>query len=313
MTLHRLSRLVAAIATICGCVTGVTALAVEGSKPLVITASESATVADDGGHLLSAGKAATRIIALAPNLVELVYAAGGDNRLVAVARFSDFPPAARALPQVGDAFALNVEAIARLKPDLIVAWRSGMGERQRERLQALGFPLFESEISDVAGMAETMRKLGRLMHTSALADPAAAQLESRWKNLVSTYANRSPVRVFYQVSHDPLMTLDSRHPISRTIDTCGGVIAFGQLPTLAFTVSWEAAAESNPQLIAMAGSPGSEPSLGRWPELTQVEAVRLKQFAQIPGDLISRMGPRFMDGAVILCDAIEQARRAAKR
>jgi iron complex transport system substrate-binding protein len=106
---------------------------------------------DDGGHDLVLAHRAQRIVALAPNLTELVYAAGAGDSLVAVGRFSDYPPAARSKPVVSDAFAVDYEALTRLKPDLILVWGSGTAERTTTKLRSLGLPVYEIEIRNVAG------------------------------------------------------------------------------------------------------------------------------------------------------------------
>ena len=265
-------------------------------------------VRDDRGHDVRLARPAQRVVALGPNLTELVFAAGGGDRLVGVLRYSDFPAAARGLPVVGDAFALNFERIAQSKPDLILAWHSGIPQRQREQLRALGVPVFESEIRDVAGIADTLARLGTLLGTQASADAEAAALLRRWQALRQRYAGRAPVRVFYQLWHQPLMTINGEHLIAQAIAACGGVDVFAALPSLTPTVSWEAAAQADPQIIVGARVDERTVPEGRWAELQTVDAVRHGRYALLPPDLLSRMGPRFVDGAELLCEAIDQAR-----
>lgn len=263
---------------------------------------------DDSGHVLKLAQPARRVIALAPHLTELVFAAGGGGRLVGVLRYSDFPPAARAVPVVGDAFALNLERIAQLKPDLVLVWQSGLGERQRAQLRALGLPVYESEIRRVDGIVSTLRRLGTLLGTSATANAAGADVSQRWTALYARYSTRPPVRVFYQLWYQPLMTINGEHLIAQAITACGGVNVFAALPGLTPTVSWEAAAQANPQVIASARVDAQKLPQGRWAELTHVDAVKQQRFALLPPDLLGRMGPRFVEGAEVLCEAIEGAR-----
>ena len=127
-------------------------------------AGQGVSVDDDGGHR-SPATAAQRVVALAPHLTELVFAAGGGERLVGVIRYSDHPLRRARCRVVGDAFALNLERIAQLKPDLVLVWHSGLGERQREQLRALKLPVYESEIRRVEDIAATLRRLGTLLGT----------------------------------------------------------------------------------------------------------------------------------------------------
>ena len=271
-------------------------------------AAQSISIDDDAGHRLSLPHPARRVVALAPHLTELVFAAGGGDRLVGVIRFSDHPAAARALPIVGDAFALNLERIAQLKPDLVLVWRSGLGARQREQLRALGLPVYESEIRRVEDIAATLRRLGTLLGNSAPADAAATGLVQHWHALQARYSGRAPVRVFYQLWHQPLITINGEHLIAQAITACGGVNVFAGLPGLTPTVSWEAAAQADPQLIAGARVDAQSLPQGRWAELKQVDAVKHARYAMLPPELLGRMGPRFVDGAQLLCEALDRAR-----
>jgi iron complex transport system substrate-binding protein len=264
---------------------------------------------DDAGQRVSLPHPAQRIVSLAPHLTELIFAAGGASRVVGVMRYSDYPEEARRLPVVGDAFALNFEAITRLKPDLVLVWGSGLTERHKAQLRALHLTVFESEIRDVEGIARTLRTLAQLLGTTEQAEPVARALEQKWTTLHETYAQRAPVRVFFQLWGDPLMTISGRHVISQAITACGGVNLFADLAPLTPTVSWEAAVRSNPQLLVTAGSTDEPPDFGRWTQFPQVEAVRLKRFTVLDGNLVGRMGPRFVQGAARLCEAIDAARR----
>jgi iron complex transport system substrate-binding protein len=264
---------------------------------------------DDGGHDVVLARPAHRIVTLAPHLTELVYAAGAGADLVAVGRFSDYPPEARTKPVVGDAFAVDYEALAKLKPDLILVWGSGTAERTKTKLRSLGLPVYEVEIRNVAGLADTLRSIGRLAGTDAVAQARAQAITSDWAALKARYAGRAPVRVFFQLWDAPLMTLNGQHLISSAISACGGTNVFAELPTLTATVSWEVAVQRDPELVMTAGSASEPARPGRWRSFTQVSATKHGEFGRIEGDLIARSGPRFVDGARELCVAIDRARQ----
>ena len=266
-------------------------------------------IVDDAGHEVALSHPARRIVALAPHLTELVYAAGAGDRLVAVGKYSDFPPEARSKPVISDAFTVNYEALAQLKADLVLVWGSGTPERVKSKLRSLGVPVYEIEIRSVAGLADTLRSIGRLAGTEGVAQARAQTLSNDWAALRSTYAGRKPVRVFYELWDAPLMTLNNQHLISSAIGACGGSNVFGELSTLTATVSWEVAVQRDPELVVTAGTPGEAAKPGRWAEFAQVSATKHGEFANIEGDLISRSGPRFVDGARQLCVAIDRARQ----
>ena len=264
---------------------------------------------DDAGREVVLKHPAQRIVALAPHLTELVYAAGAGEQLVAVGKYSDFPPEALKKPVISDAFAVNYEALMQLKPDLVLVWGSGTPERIKSKLRTLGIPVYEVEIRNVAGLGDTLRGIGRLAGTEGVAQARAQAIASDWAALKASYGNRKPVRVFFQLWDAPLMTLNGQHLISSAIAACGGSNVFAELPTLTATVSWEAAVQRDPELVVTAGSPSERAKPGRWSEFKQVSATQHGEFGHVEGDLIARSGPRFVDGARELCEAIDDARR----
>jgi iron complex transport system substrate-binding protein len=267
------------------------------------------SVRDDSGHTVTLAAPAQRVVSLAPHLTEMAFAVGGGQAVKAVIRYSDHPAAARTLPVVGDAFALDFEAIARLKPDLVLVWASGLNERHRERLRALGLTIYESEIRHAVAIPHTLRRLGALFGRTDEGAAAAARFERDWQTLRERHAGKPALRVFWQLWQEPLMTVNREHLIGEAIEICAGVNVFGTLPLLTPTVSWEAAISADPQLIAASGrAADAAQDFARWRRYSQVSAVRRGHFVHIDGDLIGRMGPRFVQGASALCDAIERAR-----
>ena len=287
---------------------GAAALALWALLGATVAGAAQVSVRDDAGRIVTLPAPARRVVAIAPHLVELVYAAGAGDHLVGVMRYSDFPPEAARLPVIGDAFAVNLEALAALKPDLLLVWRSGVNPRQQQRLQTLGLPVYESEITGVAGIADSLRRLGRLMGSPAAAEAAAQRTEAAWATLLARYSGRTPVRVFYQLWHEPLMTVNHGHLIAQAIRACGGVNAFDALPGLTPTIGWEAAVAADPQLV-ITGAARDEPArLEAWQRFGRVEAVRRGKLMALDGHRLARMTPRFVEGAQALCEAIDSAR-----
>ncbi|MEN9886990.1 MAG: hypothetical protein RL758_1568 [Pseudomonadota bacterium] len=287
------------------------ALAIVGAAPLGL-AAQTIAVKDDAGTLITLKRPAQAVITLAPNLTELAFAAGAGKAVQAVARYSDFPEAARKLPVVSDAHTLNLEAIARAKPDLIFVWLSGTPQRQRDALKRLGIPVFESEIQNIDGIASTLQRMGTLMGTTATAQAAAQRFTTDWKQLQITRAEKlqreggQRLRVFYQVWDKPLMTFNGQHLVSLAIHTCGGVQGFDQLASLTPTVSREAVLAFNPQLIFTE----NEPALAAWKAFPTLAATAKGQLKRANAELLTRMGPRFVSAAAQLCTQMDEARAA---
>jgi iron complex transport system substrate-binding protein len=272
--------------------------------------SQNVAVLDDAGTRVTLAQPAKRIITLAPNLAELVYAAGAGSQMVAASRYSDYPDAVKKLPLVGDAFALNLERIATLKPDLVLVWHSGTPERQRSALKALakrrGFAVFESEIRSVEDIASSLERIGQLSATPTEANAQAAQVRAQWQALSAQYAQAAPVRVFYQVWGAPLMTFNGQHIVSQAIRMCGGVQGFDNLAALTPTVGREAVLAFNPQSILSGAEAGN--TLTAWKKFPHLAAVQQAQLQAVDAALLTRMGPRFVQAAASLCQTIARAR-----
>ena len=191
----------------------------------------------------------------------------------------------------------------------MLAWGRGLNERHKARLRSLGLTVFESEIRHAQGIPDTLRRLGALLGHADAAEAAAHRFEMQWQALAERHRGKAPVRVFWQLWHEPLMTINREHLISEAMRACGGVNVFADLPLLTPSVSWEATVAANPQLIAGSGrKEDAERDFAAWRRFTTVSAVKQQRFASIDGDLIGRMGPRFVEGAAGLCEALERAR-----
>jgi len=206
-------------------------------------------VTDDSGRHVQLEQPARRIVSLAPHATELLFAAGAGDAVVGVASYSDYPPGAGQRTHIGDSQNLNLEAIVALQPDLVVAWQSGNLATQVERLQKLGLSVFYSEPRSAEDIATNLERLGVLAGTETTAGEAATAFRATYRQLQQRYAQRAPVRVFYEIWYQPLMTVNGEHLINQVIHLCGGNNVFAGLDTLAPTVSTEAVLEAQPEVI----------------------------------------------------------------
>lgn len=272
-------------------------------------ASAAISVRDDAGNAVVLQKPAQRIISLAPHVTELIFAAGGGERIVGTVGYSDFPPAARDIPRVGDHRQIDIERIIALKPDLLVVWLHGSSERQLEHLRKLGVPFFYSEPHKLDDIPASVLRLGQLMGTEQQAEKSAAGLRRQQAKLAAQYRNRPPVRVFYQVWGRPVYTLNGEHIISDVIRLCGGENVFAGLASTAPTVSVESVLLENPEVMITGDRRDkSKAGLEIWQQYPTLQAVKRGNLFAIDADLLNRAGPRLFDGAAMVCEKLELAR-----
>jgi iron complex transport system substrate-binding protein len=268
-------------------------------------------VVDDSGQSVVLQRPATRIVSLAPHITELLFAAGAGNAVIGVSEHSDYPAAARTLPRVGGGSGVDLEAVLSLRPELVVAWGSGSPPALLQRLQQLGVPVFVSEPRVMKDIAASLERLGRLSGHEAAASRAVQSFEHRLQKLRERYAGRPPVRVFYQVWQQPLLTINGDHLVSDVIRLCGGVNVFGDLPELAPQVSVESVLQRDPQVIIAGGDVPDARSLSDWwRRWNGISAVQGGHLYTIPEELLERHTLRILDGAGLLCDRLESVRQA---
>ena len=267
-------------------------------------------IKDDAGNTLRLPAPARRIVSLAPHATELVFAAGAGKQLVAVASYSDWPPDARALPDIGGYQTLDLERIVAMKPDLVIGWASGNSATQIERLRKLGIPVFLSEPRHFADIPSDLERIGTLTGTGAQARVAAQQFRERVAALRNRYASQAPVRLFYQIWSDPLMTLNGDHILDEVFTICGGENVFRKLAPLVPTVSEEAVLKAAPEAILSPSEPGvADNGLERWKKWKSLPATARGNLMPVDGNLLNRSGPRLAEGAESVCKLLDEARR----
>jgi iron complex transport system substrate-binding protein len=268
-------------------------------------------VTDDAGAEIVLARPAQRIVSLAPHLTEQLFAIGAGGRIVATTDFADYPSAARALPRVARAHSVDLERVAAVQPDLIVVWGSGFPPATLAALRRLGVPVYVDEPSRLDGIAASMLRLGQLTDAPGATD-ATARFRAAIEHLRARYAARSEVSVFYQVWPQPLMTLGGRHVISEGLRVCGARNVFETLVPVAPQVSVEAALAADPQMIVTA-EPGAvdRGSLAMWKRFGEQRAVASGYLVTVDADRINRHTPRLADELAVLCERIDEVRRAA--
>lgn len=273
------------------------------------SAQAAIDITDDTGQALHLAQPAKRIVSLAPHITEMLFAAGAGDRVVGAVQYSDYPEAAKKIARVGGYTSVDMEKVAALKPDLVVAWKSGNRGAHLDKLRALGIPVFINEPRRIDDVARSIAQLGKLAGTDSAGEAAAQAFRKRHAALAAKYSARPPVRIFYEAWNRPLMTINGEHLISDVIRLCGGDNVFAKLPMLAPTIDAEAVLAAMPEVIVASGMGEGRPEwLDDWRKWTKLPAVAQGNLFFIPPDQIQRHTPRILDGAERLCSQLDEAR-----
>lgn len=252
--------------------------------------------------------AAERVVVLAPHLAELACAAGACDRLVGAVTYTDYPPQAAKLPRVGDAFAVNAEALLALHPDLVLAWTGGTPQETLERLSGLGLRVEPVAIRGLADVAAAIERVGDLLGTPVAARVAAAAYRQRLAALRERYRGARPLRVMYQIEADPAFSVNRLSPISEAISLCGGVNVFADMPQIAAPLSKEAVLAAAPEVVVYGEEDRADDIRRYWQAFPQADVVRRQRLYAVDASLLARPSPRVLDGVEQLCGVLARAR-----
>ncbi|SFN49180.1 iron complex transport system substrate-binding protein [Formivibrio citricus] len=247
-----------------------------------------------------------RIVSLYPHATELV-AVLDASRLVAVDGASNFPPQVRHLPRVSAYPEPSTEALLALRPDLVITWTSRQQARLAARLNRYGIKVLAIEPQTPAGVADEIRKLGKLLGVDEGAQALASGYEQRLAGLKQRYQFAERIRVFVEVSEKPLMTVSGRSFLGKMVEDCGGENIFASQPAAAPLVSLEAVLVHRPEIIV---TTSGQASLAQWQRYRQLPAVQNGQLHLLGNDELMRPGPRLPEGMEMLCRLIDRARSA---
>ncbi len=255
-------------------------------------------VVDDTGRTVRLPIRPKRIVSLAPSLTEIVFVVGAGSKLVGDTSYCDYPEEAKRVTHIGDTLNPNIELIIGLKPDLVLISTASQLEAFSKQLDQQKIPAYISDPHDLNGVLTSIVKIGDLLDEGDNAKKVANSLNERARNVESRVKGFKPVRVFYQVSAEPLYTAGRDSFVTDLIKRAGGESVTAAVPGAWPRFSNESALAANPDAIiiptgdSMAG--GSAVTVSD--ALKNSAAVRNRRVYFINGDLLSRPGPRLVEG-----------------
>jgi ABC-type Fe3+-hydroxamate transport system substrate-binding protein len=263
-----------------------------------LAASRSADSIDTA----SAASNAARIVSVAPNLTEILYALGLEEAIVGVTAGSDYPPSALDKPKVGTFWQPNIEAIIALRPSLVVTLGFAQQKSLVHRLKRMGCPCLTTDIWTVGDLFATIDTLGKATASEQQAQKLIDVFRLKTLQLEETLQGRQRPRVLWVVQREPLRVAGRDTFINELIELAGGQNAIG--PTLHKypPIGAEQVIASNPQVVIEPTMVKGDPDLQRdqalayWDRYANIPAVANERIHIIDGDIVSRLGPRLSEG-----------------
>ena len=252
---------------------------------------------DDAGRSVSVPFRVERIISLAPNLTEIVYAVGAGDRLVGNTAYCDFPPAAKSVEKVGDTLHPSLERIIGLRPQLVLVSTASQLEVFTQQLEAHNIAVFVTDPHDLEGVFRSIERLGDITGQVVQAKQLVEQLRARAIAVEAAVKEKQPVTVFYQLSGEPLYTAGHDAFVTDLIRRAGGVSVTSSVPGAWPKFSSESALAARPEAIVLpTGASMGEANSSVADALKGSPAVRGGRVYKINDDILVRPGPRAVDG-----------------
>jgi iron complex transport system substrate-binding protein len=276
-------------------------------------AAPSLSVTDDWGRPVALAAPARRIVSLSPASTELLFRLGLGARVVGRTHFGDWPPAARAVPDLGNGIGPDVEAVAARRPDLVLLYASAANRAAADRLAALGVATAVLKLDRSDDVRRAARVIGTLAGVRPAADSFVAAFDSALR-AVATASERPGrrLRLYVDAWPSPPMTVGRGSYLSEVIRAAGAENVFDDVAASSATVSLEAIAARDPDaILCPAPDPEHAPDLASRPGWRAIRAVRLGRVLVVDASLYDRPSPRMPEAAADLASRL--ARLGASR
>mgnify|MGYP001370754127 FL=1 len=249
-----------------------------------------------------------RVITLSPHLAEMLFNLGALNTLVGVSAYTDFPEELKNLPNIGDAFVLDIEKITILEPDIILAWESGTPRNIVDELVNLGFKVKIIKSKNLEDIASSILLLGDVVGKKNEAKKIANEFKTGIKYLKDTFQKKKKLKVFFQIDEKPIFTIGGSHFISELINICGGINIFSDVKQTAPSISEESVVSRDPEVIFSRDLASNKMKLKIWEKFDNMSAIKLDNLFYLNARELERPTSGLVNAGKEICSKLEQAR-----
>ena len=254
-----------------------------------------------------------RIIALAPHIVENLFAIGAGDNIVGTVDYADYPAEAQSIERIGGYYGISLEKVLALKPDLVIAWKSGNQSEDLAQIERLGIKVYLSNPVTIAGVADELLTFGEFTGNIEQSQQAASAFTQKLNAIIKSQQDKKNITGFYQLWAEPMMTVGKNTWISQLIETCHVSNVFAQSVTDYPQISIENVIVTKPQVIIIPDEKSKTPQpVVNWQKWPEVPAVKNDQFISVNADLLHRFTPRMLDGLADMCVKIDASRKQIK-
>jgi iron complex transport system substrate-binding protein len=254
---------------------------------------------DEVGRKISLEEKPRRIVSVAPNVTEILFALGLANRVVGVTTYCQFPPAAQKKEKIGGYINPSLERIVALRPDLVIGAAEGDLKNFVDRLAVLGIRVYIINPQDVSGVIHAIRHIGAVTFTASGAEKMAGEMQAQIEGIQKKIQGRPRPRVLHVLSVDPLISAGQGTFVNDLIRLAGGQNIAAKATARYPRFSLEEIIRQDPQIIILSSMRSHDPMAAErkwWHRWENISAVRCDRIYVLDADLIHRPSPRIVQG-----------------
>ncbi|MDY0041020.1 MAG: cobalamin-binding protein [Desulforhabdus sp.] len=265
---------------------------------ILLTFSMNSQAASDGPEEKGA-YVPERIVSLAPDITEILFALGLDEEIAGVTEFSSYPEAAQRKPKVGSYINLSIERIVILKPDLVIGTANGNKRDTINQLARIGIPVHIINPAAFEDLFHTILEVGKITGRSSQAHRIVDDLCRRVDYIRCMMKSAKRPRVFFQIGIHPIITVGNKTIHHSLIEIAGGLNVMGETEILYPKVNIEQIIASAPDVIlvsSMKRGGDFEAVKKEWKRWKEIPAVKNDKIFIVDSDLTDRFSPRIVEG-----------------
>lgn len=251
-------------------------------------------VTDDASRTVMLKAPAKRIVSLAPSNTEVVYSLGALSRLVGVTTFDDYPAQVSSIAKMGDFTTPNLEAIASVKPDLVLV-TGGVQADVLGKLEGLGAAVLVIDPKDLDGVYRAIGLVGKALGAEAKATEVVDGMKAEVAGVKERIGSDPPVTCFVEIGWNPLFTAGKGTLVDDLVTRAGGTNVVTQPGYVGYSV--EQLLKDQPRVyLGTKSSLGDPFTIDRRPGYKRLNAVISGRVFALDDNLVSRPGPRVVEG-----------------
>jgi iron complex transport system substrate-binding protein len=252
------------------------------------------TITDDASRTVTIESKPKRVVSLAPANTEIMYSLGLIDEVVGVTTYDDYPKQVKNIAKVGDFTTPNLEAIAAAKPDLVLV-ASGVQSDVLSKLESLGAKVLVIDPQTLDGVYKSIKKVADATGTSKKGDQLIADMSVEVGDIQLRVSNADPVTTFVEVGYNPLYTAGSGTLLNDLITQAGGKNVVTQAGYVGYSV--EQLVKAQPAVyLGTKSSIGDTSTVAKRAGYSALSAVKSGRVVALTDDLVSRGGPRIIEG-----------------